>query len=85
MRHNLDHLPDSERASVGGRVLRIAIASAPRVKRMAAVIVLGLCRQRRSQLRKQLGHSPPLYQDNRQVRRGKKGYCAPNLSGQRRI
>jgi len=48
MRHNLDHLPDSERASVEGRVLRIAIASAPRVKRMAAVIVLGLCRQRRS-------------------------------------
>jgi hypothetical protein len=63
IRHNLDHLPDPERAPVGGRFLKIAIASASRIKRMAAFIVRRLCRQRRSRQRKQLPDSPPLYQD----------------------
>ena len=62
IRHNLDHLPDSERSSVGGRFLKIAIASASRIERMATVIVRRLCRQRRSQQRKQPTESPPLYQ-----------------------
>lgn len=60
---------------MGGRFLRIAIASAPRVKRMAAVIVRRLCRQRRSQLRKQLRHSPPLYQSTRPSRQVKSTHC----------
>ena len=60
---------------MGGRFLSIAIASAPRVKRMAAVIVRRLCRQRRSQLRKQLRHSPPLYQSTRPPRQVKSMHC----------
>ena len=54
IRHNLDHLPDPERSFVGERFLRIAMSSASRIERMATVIVRGLCRQRRSQQRKQL-------------------------------
>ena len=76
IRHNLKS-PTWPWASSLRRVLKIACASASRHWVMETFTVRRLGFQRRSQWRKQLSHSPPLYQYNRLFRGWKESDCEP--------